>query len=885
IENVGRIFFTIPWNHNFNFQFNFIEYCIENNKIVSIFEACSEFNLNKEVPDWEKCLNEQAAIDLDSICWKYNALYWILFELSKKEKLLPKVENLFVKNPLEKCPDLLIFALLKQSGANNSEHTKIIQSLLIKAIKKIIYPGSNTSYHNNSNLIIQKLWSTGNTGPSINSSTLTVNQKILLESLVELYNQSTTPDEQTNKLLRILEISQDLKALNYLLNDSSYLFVIDLASVASRREYLKLDKWINDKLTTIGQPFADACKFYVQQRTAKPESNKKLATPSHRETLSTITSCLENYYSMIKEATYSTNMKSMFKIYAELDSATIDNNEAPKKEIRNSSKTSSSNYYHSLNDDLYDAKIKQLATSFLKNILTQANLEPMKQSKECERQNLFNCIVQTLLKELDFLSKYQKNELLNIGEMIGGIINRSLVDTNLLSFMLQKLYFIMNASKKDQKLVYFVTRVIERCKTRLQEYPALYEKLLSTDMIKLENVAQTSTCKNQQQQIMNQYSLKTREQPSQLPNNQEFLFKERLNFIFNNLDRKNLQTLAEQLIQDCNENIRNHDIISESLTNRAINETNHHEIFYDLLEIINSINIYDSVTVKSYEKIRFYLLRIESSDLKKKLYSAGKWIGMVTLQRNKPILSIYLDLHSLLIEADAKNLTFHVVPFVVQVLNSCEKSKVFRPPNPWLMTLLQLLTEIYIKPDSKLKIKFEIEKLFKVLELELNDYIDICQQINPNGEKKKSVSKYCEYLKPLVMVDSGSIDLQEPKFSSTIPTSTTSPTVFVDQSSQISHINEIDLFKDLLSQIQISSKLKLIQCHPELAVIFKKLIIKAIQEWLSDWDETPSMLVTAVEILVLKDFVFEPDPEKIRNAAIDFTRFAITGIQTSSFNV
>lgn len=33
-----------------------------------------------------------------------------------------------------------------------------------------------------------------------------------------------------------------------LLNSSPFSFVIDLAALASRREYLKLDKWLTDKL-------------------------------------------------------------------------------------------------------------------------------------------------------------------------------------------------------------------------------------------------------------------------------------------------------------------------------------------------------------------------------------------------------------------------------------------------------------------------------------------------------------------------------------------------------------------------------------------------------------------------------------------------------------
>lgn len=38
------------------------------------------------------------------------------------------------------------------------------------------------------------------------------------------------------------------QALSMLLNGSPFVFVIDLAALASRREYLKLDKWLKDKL-------------------------------------------------------------------------------------------------------------------------------------------------------------------------------------------------------------------------------------------------------------------------------------------------------------------------------------------------------------------------------------------------------------------------------------------------------------------------------------------------------------------------------------------------------------------------------------------------------------------------------------------------------------
>lgn len=37
-----------------------------------------------------------------------------------------------------------------------------------------------------------------------------------------------------------------------LLNGTPFVFVIDLAALASRREYLKLDKWLTDKIREHG---------------------------------------------------------------------------------------------------------------------------------------------------------------------------------------------------------------------------------------------------------------------------------------------------------------------------------------------------------------------------------------------------------------------------------------------------------------------------------------------------------------------------------------------------------------------------------------------------------------------------------------------------------
>jgi len=55
------------------------------------------------------------------------------------------------------------------------------------------------------------------------------------------------------------------------------------------------------------------------------------------------------------------------------------------------------------------------------------------------------------------------------------------------------------------------------------------------------------------------------------------------------------------------------------------------------------------------------------------------------------------------------------------VLEPCKDSKVFKPPNPWLQGILALVAEIYSQDKLKLNLKFEIEMMFRNLNLQIGD--------------------------------------------------------------------------------------------------------------------------------------------------------------------
>lgn len=127
------------------------------------------------------------------------------------------------------------------------------------------------------------------------------------------------------------------------------------------------------------------------------------------------------------------------------------------------------------------------------------------------------------------------------------------------------------------------------------------------------------------------------------------------------------------------------------------------------------------------------------------LKNLGSWLGNLTLARNKPLIHKKLALkvlllvsyedkysHSqpvspqeLVLEAYETGKLIALIPFTAKVLEACTKSKIFAPPNVWVMAIMRLLAEIYQIPELKLNLKFEIELLCNHLGLDLNGTVPV----------------------------------------------------------------------------------------------------------------------------------------------------------------
>jgi CCR4-NOT transcription complex subunit 1 len=156
---------------------------------------------------------------------------------------------------------------------------------------------------------------------------------------------------------------------------------------------------------------------------------------------------------------------------------------------------------------------------------------------------------------------------------------------------------------------------------------------------------------------------------------------------------------------------------------RISTEPNNHSLYLRFLDSLDRETLSKLVLQETLVKAtamlnaeRTLLLSSERAILK----NIGSWLGTITLARDRPIKHKNISFKDLLMEGYDSGRLIVAIPFVCKTLEPCAQSKVFRPPNPWLMAVISLLAELYHFAELKLNLKFEIEVLCKGLEVNLD---------------------------------------------------------------------------------------------------------------------------------------------------------------------
>ena len=303
------------------------------------------------------------------------------------------------------------------------------------------------------------------------------------------------------------------------------------------------------------------------------------------------------------------------------------------------------------------------------------------------------------------------------------------------------------------------------------------------------------------------------------------------------------------------------------LVKRAAQEPNFHPVYVSLVgrwgdkalrqSFVRSTVHYCKVMLGSK------LLKSNSSE-RTLLKNLGAWLGKLTLAANRPVLQKDLDVKATIIEAYEGGRMLPVLSFVRNLLEPCSDSKAFRPPNPWVVAILSLLAEIYQMDGLKTSLKFEVELLFKQMDMQLADVQPTSLLVGRFREAIDNMDFQAAKVVPgaagaggrpgdaAAGGSAGSVDGSKSASAAAASGPVVDPT----------------LLASLPNFIVINPQLNIIGERLGLKRLVQLAIERAVVEIISPVvDRSVTISCMTAHELVVKDFAAEPDPEVMRRAA------------------
>ncbi|GKY99341.1 hypothetical protein MPSEU_000889100 [Mayamaea pseudoterrestris] len=408
-------------------------------------------------------------------------------------------------------------------------------------------------------------------------------------------------------------------------------------------------------------------------------------------------------------------------------------------------------------------------------------LKRFKSSGNTKENEIFACMVHNLFDEYRFFSKYPEKELRITGILFGALIQEQLVSSITLGIALR---YVLEALRKPPsppgattsggKMFKFGMFALEQFKGRLHEWPQYCSHIVQIPHLKegyadLVAEIESEMAKSQARAAASAGSgpvptpaidasvSSTSREVQIVPDlpveietvrvaefgpklgravndvadaDKEFeappdAVLDRVQFLVNNLAPSNIEQKAKEL-KDMLEpkyfGWLGHFLVVKRISTQA----NFHSLYLSFLDNLGEYGkgLTEAILNSVYHNIG-KLLRspkiTTSSSERSYLKNLGIWLGQITLAKNRPILQIMLDCKELLLQGYETGKLIAVAPFLAKTIEGCKTSIIFRPPNPWVMSILAVFRSVYNVDGLKMNIKFEVEVLCKNLGIKLED--------------------------------------------------------------------------------------------------------------------------------------------------------------------
>ncbi len=372
-------------------------------------------------------------------------------------------------------------------------------------------------------------------------------------------------------------------------------------------------------------------------------------------------------------------------------------------------------------------------------------LQRYKTSEDPTDQDLFACMIHGLFDEYNCFGEYPLEALATTAVLFGSIINYNLLSRIALQAGLAMVLEAVQEFGPDESMYKFGRQALLNFSSRLQEWPTFCDRLLRVPGL------QGTEIWSKAEEIVSRQPAETNGNPKVLTNGDSHAFPEpdssvpnfsclsvdpplqpdmyvepaeeiqdRVLFVLNNISERNLEVKLRDLQEALEDKYRQW-FATYLVDERAKLQPNFQQLYLDMLGMLNDRLLWAEVLRETYVSVIGMLnadSSMSSSVERTHLKNLGGWLGSLTIARDKPIKFRNISFKDLLVEGHDTQRLLLVIPFTCKVLLQAAKSTVFKPPNPWLMEILQVLIELYHFAEIKLNLKFEIEVLCKGLELD-----------------------------------------------------------------------------------------------------------------------------------------------------------------------
>lgn len=370
--------------------------------------------------------------------------------------------------------------------------------------------------------------------------------------------------------------------------------------------------------------------------------------------------------------------------------------------------------------------------------------------------------------------------------------------------------------------------------------------------------------------------------------------RDKIHFIINNIAKDNVETKCVDLKDVMNPDYFNW-FANYLVVKRISTQPNLHAVYIAVLDYLSHPLLGKTIMNSTFHNVTKLLQspKIQSSSSERSLLrNLGIWIGQMTLAKNKVLLHRNLDLKELLLWGYETGRLIAVCSFVVKIVEGAKDSKIFKLPNPWMVGLLGVFRELNELDDLKMNIKFEIQVLYKSLNIKMEE-VPKTNVLNARKSPVKSANNPDFSMKNVIAANANAANnvhtTATPNHASSSPmmassgvgsNSMSGPLPPSEQSngnnsnSNAQAVNiaallqEQTVIPNLAQYVVVNSNIQAFHNNASYRKLLALAVDKAIREIiLPVVERTVSVATVTTKTLIPKDFMFEPNENVVKNAS------------------